>query len=100
VIKWFKRIIAIGILLCAAFVGAKLSYDNGQLVSPLLIGYQLPSLPLGLWMSISLLIGCILGFFLAFFPRFFGRRSLSIRDKKIKQLENEVGKLRTSSLKD
>ena len=97
--KWIKRILLLLIILIATLSGFKLSFDNNQSVELILFGWPLlnTALPLGLWVSGALLLGCLLGLLLSYLPNAFNKRSLTTKDNKIKRLEEKLEKLSKSA---
>lgn len=98
-IKWFKRITLLIILILALCLGITIAYQNGQAVNIILLNYPLPELKLGLWVVIILLIGSLIGLILSYLPRLWMRNSIAAKDRKIRQLEKELNQLRAASLK-
>ena len=96
-LRWIKRILLLLIILAAVILGFKFSIDNGQPVQLLFFGWQLPDIPLGVWVLCALLLGYLLGLLLSFVPNAFNRRSLTMKDNKIQRLEAQLQKVREDS---
>ncbi|MGQ9426149.1 LapA family protein [Gilvimarinus sp. F26214L] len=81
-------------------LGWWISSENNQLVSPTLMGISLPSLNLGAWLFIVLLLGGVAGYLLSLLSYIRIRsKSLSLQ-RKLNRCEQEVAKLRTAALRD
>ena len=96
-LKWIKRILLLLVVLVAVLSGLKFCFDNEQAVELLLFGWQLPSLPLGLWVLSVLFLGSLLGWVLSYLPNALNRRSLIIKDNKIEHLEEQLKKAHEDS---
>ena len=98
-IKWVKRIILIVVFIVALVLGITFTSENSQLVSPILYGYPLIELQLGLWLMIALFIGGGVGLLLSFLPLLWGKKTAQAKERKIQALEKEINQLRSTSLK-
>lgn len=98
-IKWVKRIVLIIVFIVALVLGITFTSENSQLVSPILYGYPLIELQLGLWLMIALFIGGGLGLLLSFLPLLWGKKTARAKERKIQSLEKEINQLRSTSLK-
>ena len=96
-LRWIKRILLLLVILAAVILGFKFSIDNGQPVQLLLFGFELPDIPLGVWVLCALLLGYLLGLLLSFVPNAFNRRSLTVKDNKIQRLQAQLEKVREDS---
>lgn len=95
-----KVILAAIVAILVMVLGWWVSSENNQMVSPTLMGIQLPSWNLGVWLFIMLLVGGILGYLLSLLSYIKTRsRALAVQ-RKLKRCEQEVAKLRTSALRD
>ena len=99
-LKWAKRLLLLVVLVIALVLGVTFTAENSQPVSPLLLSYPLWSMALGLWLLIFLLSGAVAGLLLSFIPWLWGRQSIASKSKKIKQLEQELTKLRSIGIKE
>jgi len=91
-LKWIKRILLSLVVSIATLLGFKFSFDNDQAVQLILLGRQLPSMPLGLWILGVLFLGCLLGLLLSYLPNALKRRSLAAKNNKIQRLEEQLQK--------
>ncbi len=98
-LKWVKRLLLMALLLVAVVVGLVIALENTSPVSLMLLGYPLPELSLGVWVSLFLLAGALIGLLISFLPLLFVRYSNSNKDKKILRLQKELNALRVSGLK-
>ena len=92
--KRIKRILLLSLALIAILAGFKFSVDNEQPLQLILFGWHLPSIPIGFWILCTLLLGCLTGLALGYLPNAFNRRSLKIKDSKIRRLEEQLKTLR------
>lgn len=97
--KWIKRLLLLLLLVCAAIIGITFTSENSGSMPLVFLGYQLPTLTIGLWMVIALFLGAMIGLLLSFLPLLFSRHSVSSKNKKIQQLEKEIDALRVSAAK-
>lgn len=92
----FALLIAVGVMI----VGWVVSSENNQLVSPVLFGYGLPRWNLGVWLLLMLLIGGLLGWLISIFSYFrYVGRSRSLQ-RRLSSRDQEISRLRASSMKD
>ena len=98
-VKWLKRIIFLILFVVALILGITFTSENSQTVSLIFFGYTLPELKLGFWIMAILFKGGLIGLLLSFVPSLFNKKTLAAKDRKIRQLEQEINQLRTSSLK-
>ena len=98
-IRWIKRLLVIAVLVFALMIGVTFTSENSQLFALILFGFQLPEQPVGLWILIALLLGGLMGIVLSIFPRLLIEQNLANKNRKIRQLEKELGQLRTNHLK-
>lgn len=95
-----KAILAVVIAVLVMGLGWWISSENSQIVSPKLMGLQLPSWNLGVWLFIVLLVGGVLGYLLSLLSYLkIQSRSLAIQ-RKLNRCEQEVAKLRTAGLRE
>lgn len=95
-----KAILAVIIAILVMGLGWWISSENSQIVSPKLMGLQLPSWNLGVWLFITLLVGGVLGYLLSLLSYLkIQSRSLAIQ-RKLNRCEQEVAKLRTAGLRE
>ena len=92
-LKWIKRTLLVLVILVATISGWKFSFDNGEPVQLLLLGSQLPTMPIGLWILSALLLGCVLGFILSYLPNALNQYSLQTKSRKIQRLEKKLQKV-------
>ncbi|MEX1033607.1 MAG: lipopolysaccharide assembly protein LapA domain-containing protein [Cellvibrionaceae bacterium] len=96
----FKLLLAAIVGLLVMGLGWWISSENSQIVSPRLMGLQLPGWNLGAWLFIMLLLGGLLGYFLSLVSYLKIRgHSLAVQ-RKLNRCEQEVAKLRTAALRD
>lgn len=95
-----KVILAAVITILVMGLGWWISSENSQMVSPKLMGFQLPSWNLGVWLSIMLLIGGALGYLLSLLSYIRIRSHSLAMKRKLSRCEQEVAKLRTAALRD
>jgi uncharacterized membrane protein YciS (DUF1049 family) len=81
-------------------LGWWISSENSQMVSPTLVGVQLPSWNLGVWLFIMLLVGGIVGYLLSLPGYIRIRGHVLAVQRKLNRCEQEVAKLRTAGLRD
>ncbi len=98
-LKWIKRLFLLILFLFALIIGITFTSENNSLVPLVFFGHQLPSLSMGLWMTIALFLGAIVGFLISFLPGLCNLRAGKYKDKRITQLESEVNRLRIASIK-
>jgi len=99
VFKWLKRLVLILFFLLAIVVGIVFTSENNAPVSVTLLGFSLPSLQLGLWLLLCLLLGSLLGLLLTLFPNLRHRQQLASRERKINALQKELNNLRNAAVK-
>ncbi len=97
--KWLKRVSLIILFVVAFVLGVTFTSENNQPATLFFFGYPLPELQLGLWVLLSLFLGGFIGLFLSFLPWLWGKKSISVKERKIQQLEKELIHLRNSALK-
>lgn len=95
-----KALLAAIVAILVMGLGWWISSENSQLVSPILMGIQLPSLNLGAWLFIMLLIGGVLGYLFSLLSYLKLRGQSLSAQRKLSRCEQEVAKLRTAALRD
>ena len=97
--KWLKRLLLIILFVSALVLGVVFTSENNTPVAIWLLGYQLPSLQLGLWLLLSLLLGSLVGLLLTMLPNLQHKQQLASRERKINALQKELNSLRTTAVK-
>lgn len=59
--KRIKNILLALAVMLSIFIGLWLGQDNPDTVNVVLLGFQLPPLPLGVWLLVALVVGIVLG---------------------------------------
>jgi uncharacterized membrane protein YciS (DUF1049 family) len=95
-----KALVAAIIAILVMGLGWWISSENSQLVSPILMGIPLPSLNLGVWLFIMLLVGGVLGYLFSLFSYWKLKSQSASAQRKLTRCEQEVAKLRTAALRD
>lgn len=71
-------------------IGAQLVADNGQEITPMIIGVPFPSMSLGMYSCLFVFIGILLGFLSSFLVTqgrlLRKKRELVLRDKEVERL--------------
>lgn len=98
-LKWIKLALFLLLFVVAAFFGVTFAMQNDASSSLVVFNYALPTLTVGIWVSVALFVGVLFGFVLSIFPLFFARGLGANKDKKIARLESELSKLRMSAVK-
>lgn len=83
-----------------AAVGWWISSENSLLVSPLLLGIQLPNWNLGAWLLIMLVIGGLSGYVLSLLSYLKLRNQARVLRRDLARCEQELSRLRTASFRD
>ncbi len=96
---WIKRLALLILLLIAFLVGIVFTSENNTPFALTILGFQLPQLSIGLWLSLSLFSGAIIGLLINYLSSLINRYSQVNKDKKIRRLEKELAALRVSGLK-
>lgn len=99
--RFIKKLLLIVLCLLAIMIGALFAYENPEKISPIVFGYSLPSLSLGLYLAFILLCGVCMGLMLSFW----GSQSKLVRikvennrlKKNLKQAALENSSTATSS---
>ena len=97
--KWIRLLLILTVLFLSVLDRMVFTSQNSLPLGVTLLGYSLPVLSSGLWLTMALLIGTLTGFILSFLPLFIFNRSTERKDRKIARLEQEVARLRLSALK-
>ena len=97
--KWIRLILLVTVLIATVFVGMVFTSQNDTSISIVVFGYELPSVSVGLWLALSLLLGALIGWCLSLFPVLLFKRSHSAKDKKIQRLQTEINRLRMTGIK-
>lgn len=84
------------ICICAAVFGALFAFENGDKVSPVVVGVVLPELAIGYYLVLMMIFGILIGSFLAYLgtqKKVFqaGRASTRLR-RKVRELEKKLEK--------
>lgn len=95
-----KVILAAIIAILVMILGWWISSENSQLVSPMLMGLRLPSWNLGVWLTITLLVGGVAGYLLSLLSYVRLRSRSLVLQRKLRHCEQEVAKLRTAALRE
>lgn len=95
-----KVILAATIAVLVMGLGWWISSENSQMVSPTLMGIQLPSWNLGVWLFIMLLLGAVIGYLLSLLSYVKMRSRTRSVQRQLNRCEQEVAKLRTAGLRD
>lgn len=95
-----KVLLAAIIAILVMGLGWWISSENSQLVSPVLMGIQLPRLNLGAWLFIMLLIGGVFGYLFSLLSYLKLRSQSLSAQRKLSRCEQEVAKLRTAALRN
>jgi len=95
-----KLFLGVLIAISVMIVGWWISSENSQLVSPVLFGYDLPSWNLGAWMFLMLLIGGLLGYVISLLSYVKHRGKAMNLQRKLSSRDQELAKMRASSMKD
>ena len=98
---WKLKLLVGAIVLSAIVIlGMVVNADNSQIVNPRLLGIQLPEASLGLWLFLAMLVGGILGFVVSLVSTLKTHGQKTRLSRKLKHCEQELGRLRTSGLRD
>ena len=97
--KWLKRLLLILFFVSAIVLGVVFTSENNTPVSIWLLGYELPSLQLGLWLLVSLLLGSLVGLVLTLLPHLHHKQQLASKERKINALQKELNSLRAAAVK-
>lgn len=95
-VRWLK----LAAVLLAFVLGAWFALENSVGVQVMLLGWYLPTLPLGVWLLIFAVFGVLLGFGFSSLPLFRLRRQLKARERQLTLCETELTKLRTQPFRD
>lgn len=84
-----KKLLLILFCLSALVFGGLFTYENPEKITPVVLGYEFPSLPLGIYLAAVLLVGVLLGFVISLW----GSQAKQIR------LKRENARLRKASVR-
>lgn len=95
--NFIKKVILVVWLIAMLVVGAWFASENPNKVTPLLFGYALPQLSLGIYLSVTLIVGVVIGGTLSFL----GTQSKMIKVKRAcRTLDKEVKRLEADNVKE
>ncbi len=87
---FIKKLLLIVLCFLALAVGGLFAYENPDKIAPVIYGYTLPSLSLGLYLVSLLTMGVLLGFLLSLFGNQTKQFRLKSENKRLKkQVEKE-----------
>lgn len=95
-LHWAKIIL----LLFAFLIGIWFALENAQVVPVTLLGFNLPSLSLGVWLLLFTVLGMLLGMIVSLLPVFRLRRQLRAKDRQLVRCEKELKQLRLQPIRD
>lgn len=95
-----KVFLGLVLAVMVAGIGWWISSENSQLVSPRLLGIQLPDWNLGAWMLIMLAIGGLSGYVLSLLSYLSLRNQARVLRRDLARCEQELSRLRTASFRD
>ncbi len=96
---WLARLIKVVFVLLGLVLGFWFASENGQSVNVVALGYPLPSLSLGLWSLIALMVGVLLGFVVSLWPAFSLKQRLGTKERQLKNSEDELQKVRSQHVR-
>lgn len=95
-----KVFLGLVLTIVVAGLGWWISSENSQLISPRLVGIELPAWNLGAWMIIMLGIGGLCGYVLSLLSYLKLRNQARVLRRDLARCEQELGRLRTASFRD
>lgn len=95
-----KLLLILMMIIFVMLIGWWISSENSQIVNPTLFGYTLPKFNLGTWLLLVLFVGTILGYMLSWLSGLGVRGKERLLQRKLKNCEQELTKLRTQALRD
>ncbi|MGH1371029.1 MAG: LapA family protein [Cellvibrionaceae bacterium] len=94
-----KRLLLLLVLLCGLILGVWFSVENAQPVQVTLLGFSLPQLSVGVWLTAVLLLGAVLGYVISVFPVLKLKNENMSLHRKLKRRDRELEKLRKLPVK-
>lgn len=96
ILRWLK----IALLVLAFLLGLWFALENAQAVPVTLMGLNLPSLSLGVWLLIFTALGTLLGIVVSLFSVLRLRRQLRAKERQLTRCEKELKQLRLQPIRD
>lgn len=97
--RWLKKLIIVVLCLIVAFIGVSFAWLNTDKISVDLFFVTLPEASLSLWLMASFVIGGVAGVSATAVGLMFVKTQLRAAKKKVEQANQELDRLRTTSLK-
>lgn len=96
IMRWLK----IALLVLAFLLGLWFALENAQVVPVTLMGLNLPSLSLGVWLLVFTALGTLLGIVVSLFSMLRLRRQLRAKERQLTRCEKELKQLRLQPIRD
>lgn len=89
-VGFIKKLLLLALCLLAITIGGLFAYENPGTISPVVFGYSLPNLSLGVYLTIILLLGVILGLILSIWGSQAKQMRLKMENRRLrKALESD-----------
>ncbi len=95
-----KRLIILLFFVFFVVLGVIFASDNPSYIPLNIFGIQIPSVAIGLALSVVFFLGVLLGWCFSHVSNFFIRRTISKKDRLIEKQSEELATLRAALLRD